>query len=385
MAWLKRTWATVSLDDLEHNYHQIRNQLSSNTKFMGVVKADAYGHGAIAISRALSEFGADYLAVANLDEGIQLRSAGIDLPILILGHTPPEFAKTLVQNKITQTVYSFDYACRLSYALLESNLRLKIHIKIDSGMSRIGFLASEEKSLREAIRVASLPGLEIEGIFTHFSSADSIRQDAISFTELQYNQFVDAIDYLHSSGIEFSLRHCCNSGGIAQYPHYSMDMVRSGIITYGIPASEEVCDCLDLRPIMTLQTIVAHIKKIPKGTPISYSRSYISDSERTIATLPIGYADGFPRALSSKVNVFIRGKAFPVIGRICMDMCMVDITGADIQVGDIVTVVGGSNAWGKMADLLGTIPYEVTCQIGKRVPRVYLLNGKEVDILNYLC
>lgn len=385
MTWLKRTWARVSLDDLNHNYRQIRNQVSPNSKFMGVVKADAYGHGAIAISRALSEFGADYLAVANLDEGIQLRSAGIELPILILGYTPPEFAKTLVQNKITQTVYSLDYACQLSCALIETNLRLKIHIKIDSGMSRIGFLANDEKSLVEAVRVASLPGLEIEGIFTHFSSADSIKQDAISFTELQYKQFVDAIDYLHSSGIEFSLRHCCNSGGIAQYPHCSMDMVRSGIITYGIPASEEVCDCLDLRPIMTLQTIVTHIKKIPKGTPISYSRSYISDSERTIATLPIGYADGFPRALSSKVNVFIRGKAFPVIGRICMDMCMVDITDSDIQVGDIVTVIGANNSWDKIARMLHTIPYEVTCQISKRVPRIYLQNGKEVDMLKYIC
>lgn len=385
MTWLKRTWATVSLDDLYHNYRQIRNQISPSAKFMGVVKADAYGHGAIAISRALAEFGANYLAVSNLEEGIQLRNAGIELPILVLGYTPPSLAEELVLQKITQTVYSLDYACQLSDALKGTNMRLKIHIKIDSGMGRIGFLAYDEQSLQEAVRVATLPCLEVEGIFTHFSSADSTKPDAISFTELQYNQFSTATDYLHSYGIDFPLCHCCNSGAIAQYPQYAMDMVRSGIITYGIPASEEVSNCLDLRPIMTLQTIVAHIKKLPQGSAISYSRTFTTASTRTIATLPIGYADGLSRALSSKANVVIRGKAFPIVGRICMDMCMVDITDSDVQVGDIVTVIGGSNIWENIAGLLGTIPYEATCQISKRVPRVYFQDGKEVEVLNYLC
>ncbi|MBR4290832.1 MAG: alanine racemase [Oscillospiraceae bacterium] len=387
MEWLKRTWATVSLDDLYHNYKQIREHIDGDAKFMGVVKADAYGHGAIAISRALAEFGADYLAVSNLEEAIQIRNAGIKLPILILGYTPPSFAPELVYRNITQTVYSFGYAQELSQALCGMGECLRIHLKIDTGMARIGFLSyNSEQALQAAARAASLSGLMAEGIFTHFSSADSTAEDAVSFTQLQYDRFSHALDYLKGLGVEFQLRHCCNSGAIVHYPQYAMDMVRAGIITYGLPSSADLKNRLDLRPIMTLQTVVSHIKEIPQESPVGYSRTYKTPSVKRIATLPIGYADGYSVALSGQVKVLIRGKSYPVVGRICMDMCMIDITDAlEIQVGEIVTVVGSDNSWDNMANLLHTIPYEVVCRISKRVPRVYTRNGEEVDILRYIC
>lgn len=387
MQWMKRAWATVSLDDLYHNYQQIRGHVNSSAKFMGVVKADAYGHGAIAISRALAEFGADYLAVSNLEEAIQIRNAGIDLPVLILGYTPPGFASELVYRNITQAVYSLEYAQELSQALYGKDECLSVHLKIDTGMARIGFLSYDcEESLQAAIRVASLPGLTVEGIFTHFSSADSTAKDAVYFTQSQYHRFHHAIEYLKDSGIDFQLRHCCNSGAIIQYPQYAMDMVRAGIITYGLPASAELKNRLDLRPIMTLQTVVSHIKEIPQESPVGYSRTYKTPSIKRIATLPIGYADGFSVALSGQVSVLLRGKFCPVVGRICMDMCMIDITDApEIQIGEIVTVVGAGNSWDTIADLLQTIPYEVVCRISKRVPRVYTRTGEEVDVLRYIC
>lgn len=383
---MKRTWATVSLDDLYHNYRQIRTQVSNGAKFMGVVKADAYGHGAIAISRALAEFGADYLAVSNLDEALQLRKAGIELPVLILGYTPTDCATELMQWNITQAVYSYEYAVQLSQALRGSGSCLKIHFKIDTGMARIGFLSYDgEASLAEAVRSAALPHLAVEGIFTHFSSADSTSSGAVAFTQLQYDRFQQAVDYLKNCGIEFSLRHCCNSGAIVQYPQYAMDMVRAGIITYGLPASNEIKSKLNLRPIMTLQTMVLYIKEVQQEMPIGYSRTYKTPCKKRIATLPIGYADGFPVALSGQVSVLLRGKPYPVVGRICMDMCMIDITDApEIQVGEIVTVIGQDRSWDKMAELLHTIPYEVVCQINKRVPRIYTHNGNEVDVLRYI-
>jgi len=386
MEWMRRTWATVSLDDLYHNYQQIREHIN-DAKFMGVVKADAYGHGAIAISRALAEFGADYLAVSNLEEAIQIRNAGIDLPILILGYTPPGFASELVYRNITQTVYSFEYAQALSQAIYGKGECLQIHLKIDTGMARIGFLSyGSEQALQEAAHVTALPGLMAEGIFTHFSSADSTTEDAVSFTQLQYDRFNHALDYLKGSGVEFQLRHCCNSGAIVQYPQYAMDMVRAGIIMYGLPASADLKNRLDLRPVMMLQTVVSHIKEIPQESPVGYSRTYKTPSIKRIATLPIGYADGYSITLSGQVKVSIRGKAYPVVGRICMDMCMIDITDApEIQVGEIVTVVGPDNSWDNMADLLHTIPYEVVCRISKRVSRVYTRNNEEVDILRYIC
>ena len=291
----------------------------------------------------------------------------------------------LVQRKIAQTVYSLDYAQELSYALNGTREYLKIHLKIDTGMSRIGFLTYDEQSLHDAACAATLPGLAVVGVFTHFSSADSITSEATAFTELQYRRFNYALEYLKSARIDFSLRHCCNSGAIAQYPQYAMDMVRAGIITYGIPASEDVKNCLDLRPVMTLQTVVAHIKNVPIGSSIGYSRTFKVNSTRRVATLPVGYADGFPVALSNKAKVFLRGKTFPVVGRICMDMCMIDITeDPEIQVGDIATIIGTDNSCTEMAALLHTIPYEVLCQISKRVPRIYVQNEKEVGMQQYI-
>jgi len=386
MQWMRRTWAEISLDNLYHNYTTIRSHVARGARFMGVVKADAYGHGAVPIARALDNFGADALCVSNLEEAIQLRKGGIQLPILLLGYTPASHAADLVQWRITQAVYTLEYAQQLSDYLVGVRRRLQVHFKIDTGMARIGFMSYvNEEPLQDAIKAAALPGLEVEGVFTHFSSADSTDPDAMAFTILQHKRFLESLKYLKSRGLEFPVRHCCNSGGIIQFPEYAMDMVRSGIITYGLPVSDDLADALPLKPVLSLQTAVSQIKDIPADTPVGYSRTYQSSASRRVATLAIGYADGFPIALSNQATVIIRGKKLPVMGRICMDMCMVDVTDSpEIQEGDSATVIGGENSCDRIAKQLNTIPYEVVCRISKRVPRIYLENGVERDVLRYI-
>ena len=386
MQWMKRTWANISLDELYRNYTILRGQIPAIARFMGVVKADAYGHGAVTISRALTEFGADSLCVSNLEEAVQLRKAGIDLPILLLGYTPASHAVDLVQWQVTQAVHTLDYARQLSSAISGLNQRLCCHFKIDTGMARLGFVSYiNEEPLQDAVRAAALPGLEVEGAFTHFSSADSTDPEAVAFTELQYQRFCKSLDYLKSFGLEFPIRHCCNSGAILQYPQYAMDQVRAGIVTYGLPVSDDLADVLDLHPVLTLQTVVSQIKEIPAESPIGYSRTHKTEEVRRLATLAIGYADGFPVALSNQATVTIRGRVLPVVGRICMDMCMVDVTDApEVCEGDIATVIGPDNSCSKLAKQLNTIPYEVVCRISKRVPRVYLENGAEREIMRYI-
>jgi len=386
MQWMKRTWAEISLDTLHQNYRAIRDHIPTGSRFMGVVKADAYGHGAVPISRALTEFGADALSVSNLEEAVQLRKGGIQLPILLLGYTPASHAAELVQWNVTQSVHTLDYARQLSAAVSGTGQRLRVHFKIDTGMARIGFVSYiNEAPLQDAVRAAALPGLEVEGAFTHFSSADSTDPDAQAFTDLQYERFLRSLDYLKDRGLEFPLRHCCNSGAILQYPQYTMDMVRSGIITYGLPVSEDLAGTLPLEPVLSLQTVVSQIKEIPAESPIGYSRTYQTGTPHRLATLAIGYADGLPVALSNNATVTIHGKRLPVVGRICMDMCMVDVTDApEVREGDTATVIGGENSCAHLARQLNTIPYEVVCRISKRVPRVYLENGTEREILRYI-
>lgn len=386
MKLLKRTWADVDLDALAHNIGAIQNHLPAGTKFLGVMKADAYGHGAVPVSHALVELGADYLAVSNLEEAVQLRRGGIRAPILILGYTPPMYAENMIYLDLTQEVHSLEYAMELNEALSGTNFILNTHLKLDTGMTRIGFLVyGGQQGIDEMIQAASLPHLQVEGAFMHFSVADSRAPDDVAYTKMQYERFRAALDELGNHGIEPELCHCCNSGATLLYPEFAMDMVRPGILTYGLCPSEDTRDILNLKPMLHLQTTVSQIREIPAGTQISYGRTYCTDGDRRIAVLSMGYADGLQRNLSGKISFLLRGKPVPLVGRICMDMCMADVTHVpEAQVGDPVTVIGPGLPCEAMAEKLGTISYEVLCGVNKRIPRIYLQNGKPSEILQYI-
>ena len=386
MKLLKRTWANVDLDALADNYRAIKAHIPQGCKFLGVMKADAYGHGAVPVSHALVELGADYLAVSNLEEAVQLRRGGIRAPILILGYTPASYAENMIYLDLTQEIHSLEYARQLNDALSGTNFILNTHLKLDTGMTRIGFTAyGKEEQLQELVQAAHLPHLHVEGAFMHFCAADSKVPEDVAYTKEQYSRFCHALEYLESKGIRPEVRHCCNSGATLLYPEYAMDMVRPGVMTYGLYPSEETRDILPLKPLLSLYTSVSQIRNIPAGTDISYGRTYTTPSDRTIAVLSVGYADGLLRKLSGKVQFLLRGKKVPVVGRICMDMCMVDVTDVpDVQVGDEVTIIGDGQNCEVLADQLDTISYEVLCGINKRIPRIYLQNGKPSEVLQYI-
>lgn len=391
MKTLKRTWADISLDNLEYNYHQLRRELPSGCRFLGVMKADAYGHGAVPVSHALEELGADYLAVSNIEEAVQLRRGNVRLPILILGYTPASYADNMVFMDIRQEVHSLSYAQELSQALAGTNYILNVHLKLDTGMTRLGFFACDEAlTLEQVAAVSRLPHLHIEGVFTHFAVADSTADGDVSFTRLQYERFCDMLSQLASAGVQPEIRHCCNSGATILYPEYAMDMVRPGIATYGLHPSGDTAGKLDLRPVMSVHTTIAQLREVPADTAISYGRSYVTPGARRIAVLPVGYADGLPRALSGKGCFRVRGQDVPVVGRICMDMCMVDVTQLPALAQDDTLTLFGYDETGalvpceRLSDALGTISYELLCQISKRIPRIYLSHGRPSQILQYI-
>lgn len=368
-----RTWTEIDLSNLEHNYRALRAMLPQGCRFLGVVKADAYGHGAVPVARRLETLGAEYLAVACLDEALELRQAGITTPILILGYTPVERADSLLDNGITQTVYDVDMARALSDAAAAAGKTLKIHVKADTGMSRLGWLCGEEdqSAAVEAIaQVCALPGLEAEGIYTHFANADGDED----YTMLQFTRFLDLLEALKDKGITFAIRHCAASAAALKFPCTHLDMVRPGIALYG-HYPDPSCEGLDgpgLRPVMTLKTRVASVKTVPAGTPVSYGCTHVLDRETRLAALTIGYADGLPRLCSDKLEVLIGGQRAPVVGRICMDMCMADVTGLDVAPGDEVEVFGEHLPIEDVAALAGTIQYELLCAVSPRVHRAYL-------------
>lgn len=386
MKLLKRTWADVSLDSLAYNYAQIKGHIPSGCKFLGVMKADAYGHGAVPVSSALVELGADYLAVSNLEEAVQIRRGGVRAPLLILGYTPPMYAENMIYLDITQEVHSLEYAQALNAALDGTNFILNVHLKLDTGMTRIGFTAyGEEADFQALLAAADLPHLHVEGVFMHFSVSDSREPEDVAFTQLQYQRFTKALDFLADHGVKPEIRHCCNSGATLLYPQYAMDMVRPGIMTYGIYPSDDTRDILDLKPMLSLHTTVSQIRTIPAGTAVSYGRTYTTDKAQTLGVLSIGYADGLVRRLSGRASFLLRGKLVPVVGRICMDMCMVDLSQVpDAQVGDTVTIIGDELPCRILADHLDTIEYEVLCGISKRIPRIYHQNGNTSEILQYI-
>ncbi len=389
--FLARTWAQIDLDALCENFTALRAFLPPSCTIMAVVKADAYGHGAVMAAKALTESGADRLAVSNLDEAVQLRQAGITCPILVLSYTPPEETDTLITHHITQTVVCASHARALSVAARKAGSVLNIHIKLDTGMSRVGFFCQQPNAeiADEIAAVCALPGLRAEGIFTHFSTADeSIGEDS-GFTCLQFDSFCRMLRLLEQRGIHFSFRHCCNSAAALQYPDMHLDMVRPGIILYGLYPNESLRRRLSLKPVMSLLTHVSQVKTVPPGSTVSYGRRFTAREDTALATVPIGYADGYTRRVGPDAYMLINGRPAPICGRICMDQCMLNITGIpNVQAGTVATAFGQSeNSFLPVetyASWSGTINYEVVCSIGKRVPRVYLWHNEPVFVQNNL-
>lgn len=382
----KRTWAEVDLDAIAHNIKEIRKITNPHAKIMAVVKADAYGHGFLEVTKTLLENGADRLAVAVLQEGKQLRSRGVTVPILILGASGEETVEDLINFDITPSVFTYEFAKALSYEAERKEKVTKIHIKIDTGMSRIGFLAGEnnEEIVDEIIKISKLPYIEIEGIFSHFATSDEYDK---SYTLLQYERFTDVCNRLEEKGLHIPIKHICNSAGIMMYPEMHLDMVRPGVILYGMYPSDEVDKSrLDLIPAMTLKSTITHIKEVEPGRGVSYGKEYITDKKTKIATVPIGYADGYLRKLAKHGKMIVNGVKVPIIGRICMDQCMIDVTNVhNIDKGDEVIIFGREGVTvDDLAEWLETINYEVSCVIGKRIPRIYTKDGKAVKVLNYL-
>lgn len=378
---LKRTWAEIDLDALAHNYHVLRQKAGDNVKFLGVVKADAYGHGSVQVSRLLQELGADYLAVSSIDEAIELRHNDITMPILILGHTPSEQVSRLIRYDITQAVTCKAKAIEYSEEALRCNGTLKVHIKVDTGMSRLGYLCNGdyfEHGIDGICEGCSLPGLDAEGIFTHFAVSDEPGDDARAYTEHQFRLFMDVIEQAEQRlGRRFAIRHCANTGAVARYPKTYLDMVRPGLLLYGYG---EFADELGLKPVMSLKAAVSTIKTYPAGTAISYGGIYVTTRKTRIGVIPYGYADGFFRSLSNKCSIMTAEGPAPQRGKICMDMCMIDLTDKmSVDVGSEVEIWGKNNPINELASLAGTIPYELTCAVSKRVPRIYYRNGQLVE------
>lgn len=368
----KRTWAEISLDNIRHNYNAIRGALPKGCRFLGVVKADAYGHGAVKVAGLLQSCGAEYLAVSCLDEALELRRGGITMPILILGHTPPEYTRHLIENRITQTVSCLAKAQEYSTAAAALGRSLKIHIKLDTGMSRLGFLCSGaqfEEGVQNVVDSCALPGLEAEGVYTHFAVSDEAGESDRDYTLRQFKLFMDMTEAIKARGVEFEIRHCANSGAVAAYPEMALDMVRPGLLLYGYG---DVSGRLGLKPAMRLVTTVSTIKVYDEGTSVSYGRKFVTPRRTRMGVIAIGYADGLPRLISNKCSFYADGGFAPQRGNICMDMCMIDLTELpQVDVGSQVELFGENNDLLKLSDAAQTIPYELLCAVSKRVPRVY--------------
>lgn len=368
----KRTWAEVDLANLRHNYEVIRSRLPEGCRFLGVVKADAYGHGAVAVSRLLEEAGAEYLAVSCLDEAAELRIAGITIPILILGHTPAEYTGELIDLGLTQTVTCEAKAQEYSREATRLGGTLRVHIKVDTGMSRLGFLCTGghfENCVQGIISSCSLEGLDPEGIYTHFAVSDEAGEDAREFTLGQFRLFMQVIDAVYEKvGIKFKIRHCANSGAVVNYEETYLDMVRPGLLLYGYGDG----GALGLRPCMSLMTHVSTIKYIDAGLPVSYGGVYRTPRRTRMGVIPIGYADGLLRALSDKCSFFTDYGPAPQRGRICMDMCMIDLSDLpDVNLDSLIEIFGARSSVETLAAVAETIPYELLCSVSKRVPRIY--------------
>lgn len=383
----RAVWAQIDLDAAAHNMRQIRKHVGSDVKIAAVVKANAYGHGSVELAKTFAENGADCFAVSSLDEAVELRRyAHIDKEIFILGHTDARRTEELLTYDIEPAVFNLKNAEFFSQEAQRLGKTLRVHIAVDTGMSRVGFQVNEF-SVSEIKTIAALPNIEIRGMFTHFAVSDMKDK---TFTRQQYGHFRWMCKRMEEEGIHIALRHCCNSAAVLELPEYYCDMVRPGIIMYGCEPSPEIdIKPYDLRPVMSLRCCIAHVKLIDAGATVSYGRHYTAPSRRKIATLPVGYADGYSRILSGKVDVLYHGHRVPQVGAICMDQCMIDVSGeANVHAGDEVVLFGRQGdsfiPIEEIAAACGTINYEIMCNISRRVPRVYMKNGKVVGREEYL-
>ncbi|CDB90377.1 alanine racemase [Clostridium sp. CAG:253] len=374
-----RVKAEINLDAIHENVANAKALTKPGTKLMAIIKADAYGHGAVMVAHTLEDV-ADAYGVAILEEGIELRQSGINKPILILGYTPAPLYPAMIKYDIATAVFEYDMAEKMSEAAEKIGKKAKVHIKLDTGMSRIGFKQDDE-SLEVIKKIAELPGIEIEGCFTHFATMDE--KDKTKAMK-QFERYMDFVERIEDVGIKIPVKHVSNSAGIIEKQEVNLDMVRDGICVYGMYPSDEVDKTkLKLTPAMEIKSYVSFVKTLEAGVEIGYGGTYITTKQTTVATIPVGYADGYSRALSNRGRVLIKGKSFPIIGRICMDQFMVDISELpEIKQGDEVTLVGrGGDEYisiEEVADMSYSFNYEFVCDIGKRIPRVYYKGGKVV-------
>lgn len=390
MAFEKHCWAEIDLDALEHNFRQIHRHVGGPV--CAVIKADGYGHGALAVADALHEAGAAAFAVSCLAEARQLREHGITEPILILGYTDPAFAGELAALHITQALFSAEYGAALSASATAAHCTVACHLKADTGMGRIGFaLRTDFETAVQAMEACfALPGIHITGIFQHFAVADSARLADVAYTAEQHALFMRTVERLQADGLDTGTVHCANSAAQLLHPEWRCGLVRAGIILYGLAPSGQVGDP-QLHSVMRLKAVVTHIKWLQPGQSVSYGRTFTAQTPVRAATVSVGYADGYPRLLSNQGVMTIRGKAAPVLGRVCMDQTVVDVTGIpEVQPGDEVLVFGpdaapGADTAGTVAEKSGTISYEIVCGIARRVPRVYWQGGKPAFWYDFLC
>ncbi len=383
----KRCWAQIDLDAAAENFATVK-KAAGESQVCCVVKANAYGHGAIRLSKLYESLGAGFLAVSNIEEALQLRDAGTSLPILILGYTDPECAAVLCGSDITQCVFSIDYARRLSSCAAAAGAVVKVHIKLDTGMGRIGFECRDGRfASEEVLSVFCLPAIQITGIFTHFASADE-GNGGKDYTMCQFYSFTHAVDTLVRHGADPGIRHCANSAAIFDYPQTRLDMVRAGIVLYGLAPSDKMNNLPHIKPCLELFSIIDHVKTVRKNEPVSYGRDFVALQDMKVATIPVGYADGLWRSnYRNGLSVSVGDGRAPVIGRICMDQCMIDISGIDgAGVGSVVKLYAahGPNSLDSLAKANSTINYEIACAVGHRVPRVYMHAGREESVSGLL-
>jgi len=378
-------WVDINLDNLAHNMREVKRITSPKSLISAVIKADGYGHGALYIAQTLLDNGADRFAVATLSEAIQLKKAFKTTEIMVLGYTPNELIDGAIENGIIQTVYSYAQAEFFSQRAGSLEKTLKLHVKLDTGMRRIGMAISDE-TVDDLIKMSHLPNIEIEGIFTHFAVADEIDK---TFTIKQVARFKSIIDAIEAKGLIIPIKHVSNSAAIIDCPEYNFDMVRAGIMLYGLYPSPDVNKgAVDLREAMSLKANIAHVKTVCAGEGVSYGHKYITTSDTQIATIPIGYADGFTRGLTFKAKGIVKGHIKPIVGRICMDQCMIEVDNLEVKVGDTITLFGAADGncirIDDYAEMLGTINYEIVCMMGKRIPRRYIKKGESVQIVDLI-
>ena len=379
-----RIYARINMDNLRYNIEKMKSMVKPDMKVLAVVKADAYGHGAVGVSQRIRDI-VDYFGVATIDEAVELRNAGITEPILIIGYTDSDDFEKLVEHNITQAVYDVKECEKLSSVAVSAGTKIKVHLKVDSGMGRIGFLANES-GVEEALKLKCMEGLDIEGIFTHYAKADELDK---SYSRGQKEKFLNFIKGMEAGGVTFAIKHIDNSAGTMEMDDDEFDMVRLGIVSYGLYPSEEVDKSVEIRPVMSLVSHVSHVKTVEAGTSISYGGTYITDTTRRIATVTVGYADGYPRAQSNLGRVIVRGQYAPIVGRVCMDQMMIDVTDIpDVSVKDEVILIGGTDdkyiSVEEVAQYANSFNYELVCHIGRRVPHVYNEDGADTVCVNYL-